>query len=272
MDADKIIQHLLNISKGECEITEESILKRESEEDQMIELGLLTLFEEVEYNKRKLTKANKEKEVLLQEIHHRVKNNLQIISSLLSLQSDVVDNDEAVAILRDSRSRVNTMAVIHEKLYRSSDLGSVDYKDYVEELVEQLKIAHSTPPTSTTSLTANEQRPKIEFSIPSIMLTLNTAIPLGLLLNEILTNSFKYGRDDEGKLEIYINIEEIEPLSFVIEIGDFGLGFAEEIFETGQNTLGVQLIRDLTSQLDGTIEKVARPGTNYRIKFEVEDE
>lgn len=260
MDANKIIQHLVDISKGNCSITEDSILKLKNTEEQMIELGLLTLFEEVEFNKKRLEDSNREKDILLKEIHHRVKNNLQIISSLLRLQNLYMDDNKTKSLLRDCRARVNTMSVIHEMLYKSKDFGNVDYKDYLEELVLQLKNAHSYQAKDL----------HFELDIPPLKVSLDIAIPLGLLINEILTNSLKYGYIEEGKGEIYLRIKEVEPNGYEMKVGDNGPGYSDKIFEADQNTLGIQLIRDLPSQLNGTIEKVIDSnmiGTHYLIHF-----
>jgi len=264
MDGSKIIQHLVDISMGVCSITDESILKLDNKEDQMIELGLLTLFEEIEYNKKRLEDSVKEKEVHLKEIHHRVKNNLQIISSLLNLQKGFVHDEKAKSVLRDCRSRVRTMSLIHEKLLRSKGPGNVNYKDYLEELVEEMKSAHSYSPKDLN----------VRLDIEPFKLGLDTAIPLGLLINEILTNSMKYGLNKDENNEIYLQVKEVELNSFEMKIGDNGSGYSDDIFNTEKNTLGVQLIRDLTAQIDGTIEKLSDPamkGTHYQIRFEVLD-
>ena len=258
MDAERIIQHLANLAKGVCTITEESILKLENEEDQMIELGILTLFEEIQHAKHKLEKSNREKEILLQEIHHRVKNNLQIITSLLMLQGEYCNDEFTRSLLRQSQSRLRTMSMIHEKLYQSTDLANIDYKNYLEELVNYLKKAYA------------DQEVHIEFEVPSFRLNLDQAIPLGLLLNEILTNAFKYGRDETGKTHIYLRIDEKESGSFIIETGDYGPGFPDKVFDSGTNSLGIQLIRDLVTQLNGKIDKLpVDQGTHYHIRFKV---
>jgi len=260
MDSGKIIQHLVDISMGVCSITEASILKTESKDEQMIELGLLTLFEEIEYNRKSMEGSIREKEMLLKEIHHRVKNNLQIISSLLNLQQLSVNDEKAKLILRDCRSRVNTMSIIHKKLLNSNDLGNVNCKEYLEELAVELKISHSFSPKGL----------RVQIDIPPLRLGTDTAIPLGLLVNEILTNSMKHGLNEDGKNEIYLRMREVESNGFELKIGDNGSGYSNEIFNTDDKTLGVQLIRDLTAQLGGTIEKLidpSRKGTHYHICF-----
>ena len=260
MKANDIIQHLVDISIGQCKITEQDILEMSDREGQMIAMGLLTLFEEVEYRKKKLEDSNKEKEVLLKEIHHRVKNNLQIISSLLKLQGFFINDYQARSVLNDCQSRVNTMAIIHEKLYRSKDLGKVDYRDYLEELVCQLK---STHPEALQYL-------EVELNVPSMELDIDVAIPLGLLINEILTNSIKYSLEENSMNRIYLHIIEVDDNKLKLNIGDNGPGYPNELFNSKSNTLGVQLIHDLTLQLNGEIKKKNNPqkGTHYEILFE----
>ena len=260
MDGGKIIQHLVDISMGVCSITDESILELDNQEDQMIELGLLTLFEEIEYNKKMLEDSVKEKEILLKEIHHRVKNNLQIISSLLNLQKVFVDDEKTKSLLLDCRSRIRTMSVIHEKLLISEDHGNVNFKDYLEELVEEMK---NTRNSLSTNLNVN-------LSIEPFILGLDTAIPLGLIINEIFTNSMKYGLDKDKKNEIYLQVKEVEMNHFIVEIGDNGAGYSDDIFNIEKDTLGIQLIKSLISQIDGTIKKISGPeiiGTHYQIRF-----
>lgn len=261
MDPSKIIQHLVDISQGVCSITEESVLKLKNKEDQMIELGLLTLFEEIEHNKGKLEDSIREKEILLQEIHHRVKNNLQIISSLIKLQQFSLDDGKTKSLLRDCRSRINTMSIIHEKVLTSNNLGNVNYKEYVEDLVMELKRTYSHSPEGLD----------IRLDIDPLTLCMDTAIPLGLVINEIFTNSMKYGLKENGKSDIYLQLKEHEPNSFEMKIGDNGSGYSNKIFKSDKNTLGVQLIRGLVSQIDGTIEKLkvsTKKGTHYQIYFE----
>ena len=261
MEPNKIIEHLVDIAKGECTITEESLLKLDNPEDQMIELGLLTLFEEIEFNKRKLEKSNKEKETLLMEIHHRVKNNLQIVGSLLTLPKFYVDDKESIRLLQDCRSRVNTMSIIHEKLYQSKDLSSINYEEYLRDLVKQIKTAHSV----------SNQSINFRLDVAAIHMTMNTAIPLGLLINEIFTNAIKYGLQDQVTNEIYLELKEPKAGFYNLKIGDLGKGYSDDIFNKAENTLGIQLIKDLTHQLNGTIEKITaldNVGTHYQILFE----
>lgn len=260
MDASKIIEYLVEISLGSCSITEEMILKKENSDDQMIELGLLTLSEEVAYNKQKLEASNREKETLLKEIHHRVKNNLQIITSILLLQECSTNDPNTEAVLKDCRLRISSMSTIHEQLYQSDDFGNTSYDTYLNKLVEQLKKAHS--------VTSN--RLEICIDVPKFSLPIDMAVPLGLLINEILTNSLKYGLNHNESGKIYLRIVKESLENYDLFIGDSGPGYPDEVFQFGSNSLGVQLIRDLSTQLNGSIKKIAGPngqGTHYHLRF-----
>lgn len=264
MDTNKILEHIVDITKGKCSIVEESILKLDKEEDRMIQIGLLTLFEEIEYNKKRLEESVAEKEILLKEVHHRVNNNLQLIISLLNLQKDFIKDEKAKSLLLDSRSRVRAMSLIHQKLFVAKNLGRVNYKDYLEELVNETKNAYSK----------TQEDLNIHLDIDPFNLDLDTGIPLGLIINEILTNSMKYGLNSNEKIEIYLEAKEVKPNRFEVKMGDNGPGYSDDIFNYGEETLGIQLIKDLTAQIDGTTEKLGHPakkGTHYRIHFEVSD-
>ena len=199
-----------------------------------------------------------EKEVLLKEIHHRVKNNLQVITSLLSLQSSFIEDDESKALFRYSQYRINSMAMIHEMLYKSQDISKINYGDYAEKLVSGL----------VTSMKGTENNINLELDLPEISLDIDTAIPLGLLINEIVTNSLKYGLPDNTAGTVYITIKRIKHNEFKMMIGDDGVGFSEDINFRNSNSLGLMLIHKLTIQLNGNIEKDnQKKGTNYMVTF-----
>ncbi|MCE9540063.1 MAG: PAS domain S-box protein, partial [Bacteroidetes bacterium] len=157
-----------------------------------------------------------EKEILLKEIHHRVKNNLQIISSLLSLQAANINEDRLKQILEQSKYRIESMAKIHEMLYNTQDMSEINFADYVLELVHRL--IYSTKET--------HQNIKLKVDIKSIYFTINTAIPLGLLINEIITNSLKHGITENSKGEISVSITEKNDQKLEMRISDNGIGYA----------------------------------------------
>jgi two-component sensor histidine kinase len=209
-------------------------------------------------SKRELTLQMEEKETLLKEVHHRVKNNLQTVSSLLSLQSRNLEDPKVKAILKSTQNRVISMAMVHEMLYMRKDIAHIEYKSYVQELGEYL----------IKSIKGIENNVKLKIDIPEIKLGIDTAIPLGLLINEALTNSLKYGiKDDQGG-EIYVDLKKEHDEAYVLSIGDNGIGFPDTITYKNTRSLGLKLINNLTRQLRGTIKKdLSKKGTNYIIKF-----
>lgn len=199
-----------------------------------------------------------EKEVLLKEIHHRVKNNLQVITSLLSLQSSFIEDERTKGLFRYCQYRVNSMAMVHKMLYQSNDLSHIDYHDYVSNLLHNL----------TTSMQGSSHEIKLEIDVPDIHLNIDTAIPLGLLINEIATNALKYGLRDTGGT-FHLKIRKLDHGKYRMLIGDDGVGFPDDVNFRNTNSLGLILIHRLTVQLAGTIEKDReKKGTNYIVVFE----
>jgi two-component sensor histidine kinase len=202
---------------------------------------------------------NVEKEVLLKEIHHRVKNNLQIITSLLSLQSSFIEDDTTRALFRYSQYRINSMAMIHEMLYKTDNVSKISYGDYVEMLLSNLIV----------SMKGTKNNVKTEIHVPEIDLNIDTAIPLGLLMNEIVTNSLKYGLKDDNAGLIKIEIANVRHDEYKMTISDNGAGFADGINFRNSNSLGLMLIHRLTIQLKGNIEKDNTfDGTKYILNFQ----
>lgn len=212
------------------------------------------------YNsKNKQSKKILEQETLLKEIHHRVKNNLQTVSSLLSLQSRNTQDDNVKILLKATKDRVISMAMIHEMLYMREDLSKIEYKAYVQELSQYL----------IKSIKGIENKIKLTIDIPDIKLGIDTAIPLGLLINEAVTNALKYGIVDDSEGEIHIAITKEINKEYVLKIGDNGIGFPETINHKNTKSLGLKLIYNLTRQLKGSvIRDVSKKGTNYIIKFQ----
>lgn len=208
-------------------------------------------------------KRLKEKETLLKEVHHRVKNNLQTVSSLLSMQSRSVENERFKELIKSSQNRVISMAMVHEMLYMRDDITKVQYRSYVQELGEYL----------VRSVKGGSHKINLKIDIPDIELGIDTAIPLGLLINEAITNSLKYGiKDNEGG-EIYVYLRQEEDKKFILEIGDDGAGFPTEITPKTTQSLGLKLIHNLARQLKGSISRdVEKKGTNYTIHFEEVDQ
>jgi len=214
--------------------------------------------------KSELEKKINEKETLIKEVHHRVKNNLQTISSLLSLQSRNVADKDVKDLLKNSQNRVISMAMVHEMLYMREDLSKIEYRSYVQELAEYL----------IRSIKGTSSNITLHIDIPDTKLNIDTAIPLGLLINETLTNALKYGVVDENKGEIHIKLRKNDTNEFVLNISDDGIGFSETITPKNSNSLGLKLIHNLARQLQGSILRdFSKKGTHYVIKFkEIQDQ
>ncbi len=209
-------------------------------------------------SKKEIEERIKEKETLLREVHHRVKNNLQTVSSLLNLQSRTLDDDQVKDLIRSSQNRVISMAMVHEMLYMRDDLSKIEYRSYVRELSDYL----------VKSLKGTDHQIQLLIDIPDISLGIDTAIPLGLLINEAITNSLKYGilNDESGVISIKLIREDDNNL--VLLIGDDGRGFPDTINYKTTKSLGLKLIHNLTRQLNGTISKdLIKKGTHYIIRF-----
>ena len=196
-----------------------------------------------------------EKEVLLREIHHRVKNNLQIVSSLLNLQSQGIDNEEVQEIFKESQARVKSMAMVHEKLYQSQNLSRIQFKDYILSLVNNLLQTYLKDPSVI----------QLKTDIDDVYIDINTAVPSGLIINEIISNSLKYAFDDD-RGEIKISLKKYDE-EMVLKISDNGKGFPKDFDFRSTETLGLQLVNSLVQQLDGKIELDNTKGVGFRITF-----
>nr|WP_319374524.1 PAS domain S-box protein [uncultured Methanobacterium sp.] len=205
----------------------------------------------------KLKESLEEKEMLLKEIHHRVKNNLMVISSLLNLQSQYIKDKEALDIFRESQNRARSMALIHERLYQSTDLKRIDFGDYIRTLANDLFHTYVTDPGKV----------RLNLNVENLMVDINTTVPLGLIVNELLTNSMKHGFIDGKEGEITINFHKEKDI-FVLTVSDTGVGFPEDLDFRNTSTLGLQLVNNLTRQIDGKLELNRDNGTEFKITFE----
>jgi PAS domain S-box-containing protein len=203
---------------------------------------------------KKAEEARK-KDILLREIHHRVKNNLQVISSLLNLQSRKFRDREVIEAFRESQHRARSMALAHEKLCQSDDMETVNLHDYIRTLVEYL----------ISSYGFSRDEVQINLNIKNVIFEIDTSIPLGLIINEIASNSLKHAFH-KGPGEISIEIYP-DGDNFVLKISDNGTGFPEHIDFRNTDSLGMQLVNSLVEQIDGKIELYRNKGTEFRITF-----
>jgi two-component sensor histidine kinase len=216
-------------------------------------------------NKQKVTELHtqlEQKNMLLKEVHHRVKNNLQTVSSLLSIQSRGVDDENTKKLLKNSQRRVLTMAMIHEMLYKKDEhVEHVPLAPYLQELSESLIASSNAKNTLDIDL---------ELDIPDINLKVDTIISLGLIVNEIITNSIKYAFTPEEKAVIYLKLEQNDQFSYQLAIGDNGVGFSKEKSDKPSNSMGLKLIDSLARQIKGEIKKsfnLEENGTHYTLTF-----
>ena len=197
-----------------------------------------------------------EKEMLLKEIYHRVKNNLMIISSLLNLQSRYIKDEESKNIFKESQNRARSMALIHERLYQSTDLKRIDFGEYIRTLANDL---YNTYVLDKNLITLN-------INVDDVKLDINTSIPLGLIVNELITNSLKHAFPHGKSGEINIQFHTLED-KYLLEVKDNGIGFPKEINYQNTNSLGLRLINSLTEQIDGEIQFNNKSGTSFKIIF-----
>jgi PAS domain S-box-containing protein len=196
-----------------------------------------------------------EKEILLKEIHHRVKNNLQIIISLLNLQSDYIKDEQTLKAVTDGQNRVRTMALVHEKFYQAEEVAEIDFKEYTEKLYQSYG-------------QGNERIRVMIHSDPGIAFDMDTAMPCSLLLNEIVSNSYKYAFPGDREGEICIEFRRTPDKKIRMIISDNGIGVPEGFQPEGSESLGMQLIQALSNQLDGTLTfSSSTKGTRFEVEF-----
>jgi len=203
--------------------------------------------------KQVLYQKNEEKNTMLKEIHHRIKNNLQVVNSLLNLQSREVDDEKVVAMFKDTRKRVLSMAMLHERMYGSDDLQFIDIHQHFKTLMENLVKSYAV-----------DKKIKTDISVKDVEMGISTLTPLGLLLIEIITNSLKYAFLTKSEGTIKVSLKELND-KYELIVGDDGTGFIPKKEEEG---LGTKLIQIFSKQLNGTIEKLNSQGTVYRLVFE----
>lgn len=208
---------------------------------------------------QELRKLLSEKEVLLKEIHHRVKNNLQVISSILNLQSSYVKDQNTLDILRESQNRIKSMSFIHESLYRSEDFSYVNFSEYITSLSSNL----------VQSYILEHDNINLELKLGDYNLNLDQAIPCGLIINELVSNSIKYAfpKQKNGVISIELN-KKNDKLFF--EVSDNGIGLPDNFDVENTDTLGLQLVYTLISQLDGDIQVINNNGTKYLFNFTIQ--
>ncbi len=216
---------------------------------------------EIKETQLKLEQALQDKEMLMKEIYHRVKNNLMVISSLLNLQSRYIKDEEAKAMFKQSQERAQSMAMIHERLYRSADLKHINFGDYIRKLARDLFRTYVADPS----------RIKLEMDVEDVMIDINIAIPLGLMVNELISNSMKHAFPEGNSGEIGVKFKEHAD-QCVLEVSDTGVGFPPDFDFEKSDSLGLQLINSLTQQISGELKLEKDQGTTFKITFQQPEE
>lgn len=223
-------------------------------------LHFITQIENISARKvseQKLSESLAEKNVMLQEIHHRVKNNLQVICSLLNLQTQANPDIEIAEIMQESQNRVKSMALVHENLYQSQDLSKINLANYIKELTNNLLRSYR----SRASLT------QIKIDISHLYLNIDTAIPCGLIINELVSNALKYAFPEDIRGNITIHIFENTPQELTLTVSDDGIGLPEDISTDNVQTLGLRMANTLTRQISGNLTIDRKTGTTFQICF-----
>ncbi|MFK7809575.1 MAG: histidine kinase dimerization/phosphoacceptor domain -containing protein [Saprospiraceae bacterium] len=211
--------------------------------------------EELAQKNKIVSKALADKELLLREIHHRVKNNLQVISSLLRLQSKYIKDDNALSALNEGRNRVQSMALIHQNLYQDNNLMGIQIKDYFEKLIQSL----------FDSYKVSESRIALNLDIDPITLDVDTVVPLGLIVNELVSNTFKHAFPDERSGSISVSIKEAKDQRLNLTVSDDGVGMKEIAADTNKDSFGYKMIRAFKNKLEAELEVTSQNGTQIEL-------
>ncbi|MDP3567540.1 PAS domain S-box protein [Sediminibacterium sp.] len=215
---------------------------------------------EKKLNSQRVEQSLKEKEVLLKEVHHRVKNNMQIISSILNLQSSYVTDAYTLSLLKESQNRIKTMAYIHESLYQNKSFTSVNFSEYIQTLSKNI----------IQSYVVSSEKIELVLNVQKTTLSLDTSIPAGLIINELITNAIKHAFPNSRKGKIYLNLKT-ENNTIHLEVADDGVGIPSDLDYNNTNSLGLQLVNTLIDQLGGEIKFKTKKGkeTKVLIKFKM---
>jgi PAS domain S-box-containing protein len=204
-----------------------------------------------------LRAALREKDVLLKEIHHRVKNNMQVISSLLNLQARYIKDPEVLEIFKESQRRIRSMALIHEKLYTSRSLSQIEFSSYLRSLASTL----------FSSLQISPSQVELKTDLEELSFDINTAIPCGLIVNELVSNSLKHAFPGARHGEILLRLRRAAGNEYLMSVRDNGVGFPDHIDFRETESLGMQLVNMLVDQIEGRIEIEKKAGTEFRVYF-----
>jgi len=231
------------------ELAENILMKRELEEKEL----------KRQIAEENLKRSLAEKDILLKEVHHRVKNNMQIISSILKMQERQVADPNLKTILEESQNRIHSMALIHENLYRNENLSNIKFSNYVKSLAGNLARAYSDLQAKIT----------FDYQIEDIFLPLDIGIPCGLIINELLSNSFKHAFPGMEKGIICIKLSSPGENQYILEVCDNGIGLKEPFQPEKTNSLGMRIVTKLIQQIEGELSYNFSSGVKYTINFKI---
>jgi PAS domain S-box-containing protein len=229
-------------------------------------VGLLLCTEDITENKKQSDQLNtslEEKEHLLRELHHRVKNNLQIITSLINFKLRNLQDKEALEIFKSIQNRIYSISLVHNRSYLSKNLAKVSFKEYIQNLINHL----------LSTIHVNTDKIAIKINVRGVDLNISYAIPCGLIINELVTNSLKYAFPNTNggslKISFYKEKNKLEDsrINYILEIRDNGIGFPEDFNYRNTETFGIQLVSTLVEQLEGKIDKIGKKGVGFKITF-----
>lgn len=246
------------INKKGNRIIREVFLNPIFDENNMVALvsGIAHDITDKQIAEENLISSLKEKEVLLKEVHHRVKNNLQVISSILSLQSSYIEDQKIITVLRESQDRIKTMSIIHESLYQANDFSKINFSQYIVSLSKNLVHSYGILDSFVETV----------FEIDEVSLSLDLSIPCGLIINELVSNALKYAFKGKKKGKITISLL-LKNEVVIVKVSDNGVGMPKDININETNTLGLQLVTTLVEQIDGELKIDINKGTTFTITF-----
>lgn len=256
-DNEKRVNNILEVIMALAQLNYDKKAKISDKTDHLdaLALGINMLGEELQSS----TISLREKEVLLKEIHHRVKNNLQVISSLLNLQSENITDSHSLEKFKESQNRVRSMALVHEKLYESKDLSRINFAEYIEAFTDVVNRSYN--------ITEGRVKLHLKVDLVDSYFNIDIAIPCALMLNELVSNAFKYAFPDQRKGNLYLDFKK-EKKEYVFIVRDDGIGIPAHISTKNSPSLGLQLVDMLTQQINGKVSILRDGGTTFVIKFQ----
>jgi two-component sensor histidine kinase/CheY-like chemotaxis protein len=235
----------------------EDELRRSLDRTDRSRRAMLSTMEDQKRAEEAVQASLREKEILLREIHHRVKNNMQVISSLLNMQAGHIKDENARRMLKEGQLRIRSMALVHEKLYQSRDLAKIDFAAYLRSLSAHL----------FQFFAVDADRIRLETDLEDVSLDIISAVPCGLVINELLTNALKYAFPGDRKGVVRVELHRGEDGTFELRVADDGAGFPEAVDFRRTDSLGLQIVNLLVGQLEGTIELDRTNGTAFTLFF-----